>query len=485
MSFADALSGVPAAALFDAPMLLVAPDTIPDAVAAELQRLLGAAACSSGSVSLQRQVGELNIVLLGGSAAIGGGVESLLWQYTGLFDPSTGTFTPLGQPGSIDFIVTDAILDPGRGTDADPTPTPTRHRHPVAVEVDVPPPATGTVAGTVTDADGGAAIAGATVTLQPGGRSATTTADGSYTITSVPAGSYTARASAVGYASLDKAAVVTANTTTTVDFALTEIPEPPGDELTVQLNWQNVHREGAWGAVDEYAAFHLDEHADDEENDTYAGAGEVTLEWDADTGSSGTRARPPSPHLPLGFTLHEGGLAEEGDVVANLIDPVFTGPTDEPRTGTAAPSPTTLEGAIQDADLVEHPRGAPPRPSPGGTCASPRSTTLRRGARPAGTADRSGLDDIVPLYRHLEFHELGTGTNTGDAQTSFNLLFDAWVDYPEATQDWPKPDDFVLTLIPGNGVPRRAAGPAGAGQQRGMAALPQAGHANPPRHPRA
>jgi hypothetical protein len=54
-------------------------------------------------------------------------------------------------------------------------------------------------------------------------------------------------------------------------------------------------------------------------------------------------------------------------------------------------------------------------------------------------AAEGGLPDIVPVFKHLEFHEEGVGTNTGMPQTSFNLLFDAWIDYPEATQDWPDP----------------------------------------------
>jgi hypothetical protein len=61
-----------------------------------------------------------------------------------------------------------------------------------------------------------------------------------------------------------------------------------------------------------------------------------------------------------------------------------------------------------------------------------------------GAAD-GGLSGIVPVYKHLEFHDLGVGTNTGTPQTSFNLLFDAFIDYPAATQDWPDPEDFVLT----------------------------------------
>jgi hypothetical protein len=61
-------------------------------------------------------------------------------------------------------------------------------------------------------------------------------------------------------------------------------------------------------------------------------------------------------------------------------------------------------------------------------------------------------------------------------QTSFNLLFDADIDYPEATQDWPKPEDFVLTRN-ATACVAGAPDPPGPGQQRGVAALPEAGHA--------
>jgi hypothetical protein len=68
-----------------------------------------------------------------------------------------------------------------------------------------------------------------------------------------------------------------------------------------------------------------------------------------------------------------------------------------------------------------------------------------RGQLSADATDDGGLAGIVPIYQHLEFHDLGVGTNTGTPQTSFNLIFDAWIDYPEATQDWPDPEDFTMT----------------------------------------
>jgi hypothetical protein len=77
---------------------------------------------------------------------------------------------------------------------------------------------TGTLTGTVTNASGGAAIAGATVTANS--VSATTNASGVYTMT-VNAGTYTATASATGFTSSSASVTVTVGGTTTRNFALT------------------------------------------------------------------------------------------------------------------------------------------------------------------------------------------------------------------------------------------------------------------------
>jgi hypothetical protein len=82
-----------------------------------------------------------------------------------------------------------------------------------------PPPATGSVAGTVTASDGGAAIGGATVSADTG-QSATTAGDGSYTISGVPEGSRTITASASGYADASQGATVVDSQTSTANFAL-------------------------------------------------------------------------------------------------------------------------------------------------------------------------------------------------------------------------------------------------------------------------
>jgi glucose/arabinose dehydrogenase len=89
-----------------------------------------------------------------------------------------------------------------------------------------PPPSTGTVTGTVTASGTGAPVVGATVTLSPLGRTATTGATGTYSFTSVPVGSYTVAASAGAGSrcsagqSGSGAVTVTANTTSTANLTV-------------------------------------------------------------------------------------------------------------------------------------------------------------------------------------------------------------------------------------------------------------------------
>jgi len=85
------------------------------------------------------------------------------------------------------------------------------------------PPTTGSIAGTVTDAVTGATIAGAAVT--DGTRSATSDANGGYSIANVPAGTYAVTATASGHNSASQSVQVTAGQTSTANFALSP---PPG-----------------------------------------------------------------------------------------------------------------------------------------------------------------------------------------------------------------------------------------------------------------
>ncbi len=82
----------------------------------------------------------------------------------------------------------------------------------------------GTVSGTVTQADGVTAISGAVVRVYVGDQTAastTTSGSGTYTLSGLDAGTYSVEASATGFVTQTKTGVsVTANTTTTANFAL-------------------------------------------------------------------------------------------------------------------------------------------------------------------------------------------------------------------------------------------------------------------------
>jgi thermitase len=95
-----------------------------------------------------------------------------------------------------------ALGSGGGGTPTEPTPT-----------------EPGAIAGAVTAVKGKSAISGATVDCGSAGR-ATTGADGSYLLGSVPVGSYTCTASAAGYRSKSSTVSVSSGTTTTANFQL-------------------------------------------------------------------------------------------------------------------------------------------------------------------------------------------------------------------------------------------------------------------------
>lgn len=91
-----------------------------------------------------------------------------------------------------------------------------------------PGPTTGTIAGVVTDAVTGAPLSGATVVTQPATTTATTNAQGAYTIPSISTGAYSITASRAGYNSNSTNAVAVAALTVTVNLALT----PQGGSIT-------------------------------------------------------------------------------------------------------------------------------------------------------------------------------------------------------------------------------------------------------------
>jgi hypothetical protein len=86
-----------------------------------------------------------------------------------------------------------------------------------------PPPATtGSISGTVTDADSGATIAGVTVTTDTG-ESADTDGSGNYTLNDVPTGDRTVTASVATHGSENQVVTVVENQATTADFVLTQV----------------------------------------------------------------------------------------------------------------------------------------------------------------------------------------------------------------------------------------------------------------------
>lgn len=79
---------------------------------------------------------------------------------------------------------------------------------------------TGTITGFVRTA-GGAPIPGASLSINPGGQWTVSLSNGSYTLSGIPAGTYTLRASKVGYASVIQPDItVTAGQTTSLNFIL-------------------------------------------------------------------------------------------------------------------------------------------------------------------------------------------------------------------------------------------------------------------------
>jgi hypothetical protein len=79
---------------------------------------------------------------------------------------------------------------------------------------------TGTIAGSVTNAEDGAGISGATVQVERTGQSGTTSANGAYQIPGVPARDHMLTASAAGFEGQSQLVTVAEDATTTADFAL-------------------------------------------------------------------------------------------------------------------------------------------------------------------------------------------------------------------------------------------------------------------------
>jgi len=92
----------------------------------------------------------------------------------------------------------------------------------------------GTITGSITDAEDGSPIAGATVT--DGTRTTTTDGTGKYTIANVLPGTYQVTASKSGYQSLTSAVTVASGATVMMNFSLDQTP-PATDGMWVDTVW--------------------------------------------------------------------------------------------------------------------------------------------------------------------------------------------------------------------------------------------------------
>jgi Ca-activated chloride channel family protein len=119
----------------------------------------------------------------------------------------------------------------------------------------------GTITGTVTDSATGAALSGAVV--EGGGRSATTGADGRYTLSGLPAGRDTITCKRAGYRAQTRAGIpLAAGATVTVDFRLLAAA-PPKEEQERKAEARGhastrravgVEADGLLGSIDGHAA---------------------------------------------------------------------------------------------------------------------------------------------------------------------------------------------------------------------------------------
>ena len=116
-------------------------------------------------------------------------------------------------------------------------------------------PTTGTVAGTVTNANTSQPLSGAEVCVLSSSQCATTNAQGTYSIANVAAGSQTVRATAADFEASQQSATVPAGGTVTVDFALTPIPLSGWTNIATedfegsfpQTGWQVEDNEAGYG----------------------------------------------------------------------------------------------------------------------------------------------------------------------------------------------------------------------------------------------
>ena len=119
----------------------------------------------------------------------------------------------------------------------------------------------GTIRGTVTDTNTGETLPGVNIAIQQMQEGAATNAQGEYSITGVPAGSYTLEASFVGYQSRTRDVTVRAGETTTVNFKLAPTEVGLQEVVVTGLAQQKTRAEASVGVTSINAA-DLSENAD-------------------------------------------------------------------------------------------------------------------------------------------------------------------------------------------------------------------------------
>ena len=147
-----------------------------------------------------------------GGAALAGAVVTLSdGRGSATADPS-GNYTIAGVPVGT-YVATFAKV--GYGTRATNITIGSGDAHVTDMELAV---LSGTLSGHVTVSGSGGALAGVTVALSGAGRSATTDASGNYTISGVPAGTYTATFSKAGYGSKTASVTIFGDDTQTANM---------------------------------------------------------------------------------------------------------------------------------------------------------------------------------------------------------------------------------------------------------------------------
>ncbi|MBN1192868.1 MAG: discoidin domain-containing protein, partial [Coriobacteriia bacterium] len=142
-------------------------------------------------------------------------------------------------------------------------------------------PTTGTVSGTVTNASTLTAISGATVSV--GGKTATTSGSGTYSVADLPAGTYTMTVSASGYDTKTTSVTITAGETFTANVALTLTPVAPVEEPVAPVGDLALGK--SFYATESEGATYAPNFAGDDDSSTYwwsddlGGASETAELW--------------------------------------------------------------------------------------------------------------------------------------------------------------------------------------------------------------